>query len=99
MEGLWLLWPPVLRRLFNLKIFLDCPMQLRLERRLARDASERGRTPESVRAQFWKTVAPMHQRFVEPQSRWADQVMKQPPAEADLRRLTERLQSLASEKT
>jgi uridine kinase len=94
-DGLWLLWQPMVRDLFDLKIFLDCPMQLRLERRLARDVNERGRTPESVRTQFWKTVAPMHRRFVEPQARWADLVLRQPPGEMELARLVWRLQSLA----
>lgn len=94
-EGLWLLWPPSVRGLFDLKIFLDCPMQLRLERRLARDVNERGRTAESVRNQFWKSVAPMHQRFVVPQIQQADIVIKQPSEETDLRRLVETLQQLA----
>ncbi|HWW03057.1 MAG TPA: hypothetical protein VNZ64_25375 [Candidatus Acidoferrum sp.] len=95
-DGLWLLWRRVLRDLFDLKVFLDCPMQLRLERRLARDEGERGRTPGSVRAQFWKTIAPMHRRFVEPQSRWADLVITQPPSEMELSRLIWRLQQLAT---
>jgi uridine kinase len=94
-DGLWLLWQPMVRALFDFKIFLDCTMQLRLERRLARDVNERGRTPESVRTQFWKTVAPMHRRFIEPQSAWADLVMKQPPGEMELSRLIWRLQQLA----
>src|SRR5579859_2463241 len=66
-EGLWLLWLRQVRDLFDLKIFLDCPEPIRLERRLARDAVERGRTPESVRRQFFRQVAPMHERFVAPQ--------------------------------
>src|SRR6266851_10028694 len=58
-EGLWLLWPPQARDLFDLKIFLDCPAQIRLERRLSRDVAERGRTPDSIRRQFSSQVAPM----------------------------------------
>jgi uridine kinase len=95
-EGLWLLWLPRVRSLFDLKLFLECPTQLRFERRLARDVKERGRTTESVRRQFWKTVAPMHDRFVAPQRRWADLVFKQPPRETDLRRLVAKLDSLAT---
>jgi len=91
-EGLWLLWRPELHDLFDFKIYLECPAQLRLERRLARDVIERGRSPDSVREQFWKHVAPMHELHVAPQSKWADFVMPQPPDETDLRKLVEILQ-------
>ena len=96
-EGLWLLWLPSVRRLFDFKLYLECPAQLRLERRLERDVKDRGRTPEDVRAQFWKTVAPMHQRFVAPQQRCADLTLQQPPDEPDLRRLIARLEALVAE--
>lgn len=81
-DGLWL--QPRLLELFDLKIFLDCPAQLRLERRLSRDTVERGRTPDSVRRQFFKHVAPMHELHVAPQSRWADIIFKQPANETEL---------------
>jgi uridine kinase len=93
MDGLWLLWRPSVRELFDLRIFLTCPTQLRLERRMARDIAERGRSPESVREQFWKTVAPMHDRYVAPQARWADIVVTQPPSEEEIQRLLELLRA------
>jgi uridine kinase len=71
-EGLWLLRRPSLRKLFTFRVFLDCPTALRLRRRLSRDRLARGRTPQSITAQFWKTVEPMHRKFVAPQARWAD---------------------------
>jgi uridine kinase len=93
-DGLWLLCRPRIRALFDLRIFLECPAQLRLERRLARDVAERGRTPDSIREQFWKTVAPMHNRYVAPQARWADAVVEQPPSEAELSRLIRAIRGL-----
>jgi len=87
MDGLWLLWRPAVRQLFDVRIFLSCATQLRLERRVARDSAERGRSPESVRDQFWKTVAPMHDRYVAPQARWADIVVTQPPSETEIQHL------------
>jgi uridine kinase len=96
-EGLWLLWPPQLRDLFDLKIYLDCPAPVRLERRLARDAAERGRTPDSIRRQFSSQVAPMHERFVAPQAGWADIILKQPPGEPDLRELMATLRGVMAE--
>lgn len=70
-DGLWLLRRPRIRRLFGIRIFLKCPPALRLQRRLARDLSARGRRSESIREQFRKTVQPMHRKYVEPQIRWA----------------------------
>src|SRR5262249_51175023 len=63
-DGLWLLWRPVLRPLFTLSVFLDCPTRTRLSRRLARDCRARGRTGESVKEQFRATVEPMHLKYV-----------------------------------
>ncbi|HEY2329650.1 MAG TPA: uridine kinase [Verrucomicrobiae bacterium] len=88
-EGLWLLWSPQIAELFDLKIYLDCPQRLRLERRLFRDVAERGRTPDSVRCQFSETVAPMHEQFVAPQAKLADIILKQPPSEMELFEVTE----------
>ncbi|HND85887.1 MAG TPA: hypothetical protein PLU50_08780, partial [Pseudobdellovibrionaceae bacterium] len=45
---------------------------LRYERRLARDVSERGRTPSGVKAQFEAQVKPMHDLFVEPSKKYAN---------------------------
>ena len=75
-DGLWLLVRPSLRRLFLLTIYLDCSPRLRLQRRLARDRLLRGRTHGSVCQQFWRTVEPMHERYVAPQMRWANVVVR-----------------------
>jgi uridine kinase len=96
-EGLWLLDSPKRRNLFDLKIFLDCPESLRIKRRLVRDVTGRGRTPASVRDQFHKTVAPMHERYVAPQMKFADIVLGHEPGERDLRELTGILQAVALE--
>lgn len=88
-DGLWLLRRPAIRRLFDLSVFLRCPEPERLRRRLARDIVERARRAEDVRAQFRRTVAPMHRRHVEPQARHADLVIEYPLRTADLFRLGE----------
>jgi len=88
-EGLWLLWQPQILERFDLKIYLDCAAQLRLERRLMRDVAERGRSADSVRMQFWKTVAPMHGQFVAPQAKWADIILRAPTDDRQLRELVE----------
>ena len=55
-----------IRERLTFKIFIDAPEETRLERRIARDMSERGRTEESVRKQFKASVQPMHEKFVQP---------------------------------
>ncbi len=72
LEGILILADEELRRLMDVKIFVDTDADIRFIRRLQRDIAERGRTMESVIHQYLATVRPMHQRFVEPSKRYAD---------------------------
>ncbi|MCS7044386.1 MAG: hypothetical protein N2036_15935 [Bryobacteraceae bacterium] len=74
-EGLFALYWPELREHFFVKLFVDAPDGLCLARRLERDVRERGRTPESVRAQFAATVQPGAERFIRPTRVFADLVL------------------------
>ncbi len=74
-EGILLFENAHLRNLFHLKIFVDAPADIRFIRRLNRDVSERGRTPESVTHQYLTTVSPMHDTFVEPSRKHADLIV------------------------
>jgi uridine kinase len=74
-DGILALAEPGLRACFDLCVYVHAPESLRLERRLARDVAERGRSPESVREQFAATVRPMHARFVEPSRAFAHLVV------------------------
>jgi len=74
-EGILIFSEPVLRREFDVKIFVDTDSDLRFIRRLERDISERGRTTDSVVKQYLATVRPMHQEFVEPSKRYADVIV------------------------
>lgn len=65
-EGILLLSFPEIASTLDLAVFIDVPESVRLERRLQRDIAERGREPDDVRRQFAATVAPMHDRYVEP---------------------------------
>ena len=65
-DGILVLAFPVIRERLDVSVFVEAPAEVRLARRLDRDVRERGRTPESVRAQFAATVAPMHDAFVSP---------------------------------
>ena len=74
-EGILLLAVTELRRSFDLRVFVDAPADVRALRRLRRDINERGRTAESVIKQYFETVRPMHEQFVEPARRTADVVL------------------------
>jgi uridine kinase len=74
-EGILLFAVPDLRKMFDLKIFVDTDPDIRLIRRLQRDISERGRSTESVINQYLSTVRPMHLEFVEPSKRYADVII------------------------
>ena len=74
-EGILIFAEPELRKLFDVKIFVDTDADVRLIRRLRRDITERGRSTESVINQYEATVRPMHLEFVEPSKRYADVII------------------------
>jgi len=74
-EGILIFYEEVLRKLFDVKIFVDTDADIRFIRRLKRDIVERGRTTESVINQYLNTVRPMHMEFVEPSKRYADVII------------------------
>ena len=71
-EGILVLWEPDLRDRFDLKLYIDTDADLRFIRRLQRDVAERGRTPDSIIAQYLESVRPSHEQFIEPSKRYAD---------------------------
>jgi uridine kinase len=75
LEGLFALQWPEVRAFLRTKLFVFAPDEVCLERRLARDVVERGRTPESVRWQFKTTVQPMARQHVLPARAYADLVL------------------------
>jgi len=74
-DGILLFADPRLRRLFDIKIFVDVSDDVRFIRRLQRDVAERGRSMDSVISQYLATVRPMHLEFVEPSKRHADVII------------------------
>lgn len=74
-DGILVLAEPELRKLMDIRIYVDTDADIRFIRRLLRDMEERGRTLDSVVAQYRRTVRPMHLEFVEPSKRWADVII------------------------
>ena len=75
LEGILVLAVAALRDSFDLKIFVDTDADIRLIRRIRRDLEQRGRDFDQIRAQYYETVRPMHQAFVEPSKRFADVII------------------------
>jgi len=70
-EGILLLSDPALRQLFDVKVFIDTPLDICLLRRIERDTQERGRSFESVAEQYKATVRPMYYEHIEPSKQHA----------------------------
>lgn len=75
LEGIHALSVPELKPLIDLSIYVDTPDDLRLARRLRRDVVERGRSVESVLAQYLGTVRAAHYRHTFPAMFEADLVI------------------------
>jgi uridine kinase len=75
LEGILVLAEEALRRLMDIKLFIDADADVRILRRLDRDIRERGRSFESVQRQYLGSVRPMHLEFVEPSKRYADLII------------------------
>ena len=59
----------------DIKIFIEAPEKVRFERRINRDIKERGRTVQSIKKRYTKTVFPMYKKFIEPSKKYADLVI------------------------
>jgi uridine kinase len=93
-EGAHVLCRDALAGLFDLRLYIEAPADLRFIRRLLRDRQDRGRTTESVVAQYLATVRPAHDRWTGPSIARADLVLnndgaglEQHPGPEDLGRL------------
>ncbi len=71
-EGILILSDPLLRELFDIKIFVHADSDERLIRRLRRDITERGRDMDEVLNRYQTTLKPMHEQFIEPTKAFAD---------------------------
>ena len=76
-EGIMIFADEDLRKLLDIKIFVDADADIRICRRIKRDVNKRGRSLESVITQYQQTVKPMHEKYVEPSKKYADIVVPQ----------------------
>jgi uridine kinase len=74
-EGIMVLYEAKLRKLLDIKLYVDTDPDIRFIRRLKRDIYKRGRAIDNVIDQYMQTVRPMHETFVEPSKRFADVII------------------------
>ena len=74
-EGILLFADMQLRDKFDIKIYIDTPLDICLVRRINRDTQERSRSIESITEQYLTTVRPMYHQFIEPSKAHADIVV------------------------
>ncbi|WP_155286731.1 uridine kinase [Lacticaseibacillus zhaodongensis] len=74
-EGILILADEELRKLMDIKVFVDTDDDIRLMRRIQRDMVERGRSLDNIMAQYMSTVKPMYHEFIEPTKRYADLIV------------------------
>jgi uridine kinase len=76
-EGILVLSNASLRKMMDIKAFVDCDSDLRLSRVIQRDIIERGRNVQEVLTRYEETVRPSHLQFIEPTKRFADIIIPQ----------------------
>ncbi len=76
-EGILLFSNKILRKCFDIKVYMDTPLDICLIRRIYRDTIERDRSLESITEQYIKTVRPMYYQHISPTKSYADIVITQ----------------------
>lgn len=74
-EGILILTDKNLRDSIDYSVFLDCPRDVRFQRRLERDIKERGRNYNDVVNLFETRLDYMHSKFVEPYKSKCDLIL------------------------
>ncbi|MFT6194423.1 MAG: uridine kinase, partial [Cognaticolwellia sp.] len=74
-EGILLFADEELRDKFDIKIYIDTPLDICLVRRIKRDTLERSRSIASITEQYLTTVRPMYHQHIQPNKIFADIVV------------------------
>lgn len=74
-EGLFIFTLPEIRELLNLKVFVDAHEEVMFQRRMHRDANERGIDVDVIRYQWEHHVAPAYREYLLPFREQADVIL------------------------
>jgi len=75
LEGILIFSDKKLLELIDIKLFVDADADIRILRRIKRDINKRGRSIESIEAQYLGSVREMHEKYVEPAKWLADLII------------------------
>ena len=75
LEGILILNNEKLRSEIDYSIFLDCPREIRLKRRVSRDVKERGRKKVDVINLFKNVLDETHKMYVGPLKKYCDLIL------------------------
>ncbi|MFH1088257.1 MAG: uridine kinase [Patescibacteria group bacterium] len=92
-EGILILTDPEIRSFFDLIVFIDVKPDVRLARRLQRDVHQRDSDYQSSINQYLVSAGPMHDKYVEPGTEYADLIINNNSSED---RLTNSILTLQS---
>jgi uridine kinase len=76
LEGILIMCHAEIRSIFDLKIFINANSKTRMERRIKRDITERGRSRDEVSKRYIETLKPMHEKFIEPTKIYANYIIE-----------------------
>ena len=71
-DGIFSFYFEEIREMFDLKVFIDADVDVRLSRRIIRDMNVRHRPLDYIIDQYFQKVKPMHEIYVEPYKKYAD---------------------------
>lgn len=74
-EGILTFYDPDIRSMMHLKVFVDEDADICLSRRIQRDVQSRGRSVESILAQYTRFVKPAFEEYILPTKRYSDIVV------------------------
>ncbi len=75
LDGLHLFHRNEISAMYDLKVYIETPIEVCLKRRITRDQEQRQRTLESIINQFETTVKPMFLEFIDPAKTAADIIL------------------------
>ena len=71
-DGIHVLTKEIIRKIIDVKVYVDTDPDISFIRRLLRDTKERGRSVESVINQYITTVKPMQEKYIVPTKSYVD---------------------------
>ncbi|ELZ78770.1 uridine kinase [Haloferax volcanii] len=93
LEGILALYDEDVNEMLDLRLYVETDADVRILRRIQRDAIDRGRDLQGVIDQYLSTVKPMHEQFIEPTKKHADLIIPEGANSVAVTLLEEKVQA------